>query len=69
MVKLQRRMARKQYLNSKRVYEYERISLGIPKIHHKILGSLLDRDFDFSIRVENEVITITLLPKKAQAQA
>ena len=68
MVRLQRRIAKKQYLNSKRVYVYERISLNIPKMHHRILASLLDRDFDFSIRLENEVITITLSSKKAQVQ-
>ena len=44
MVKLQKRLARKRYLNSKRVYEYERISLHIPKEFHEAIKPYLEED-------------------------
>ncbi len=46
LVRFQMRLARKRYLNSKRVYEYERISLHIPKKFHEIIKPYLNEDLD-----------------------
>ena len=44
LVRIQRRVSRKRYLESKYVYEYERISLGIPrKFHNKVKPFLKQR--------------------------
>ncbi len=68
MVKFQCRISKKRYLNSKRVYKYERLSLDIPKKHHKLLGVLLDRDFDLAVKVEDKTVTITLVSKEIPCQ-
>jgi hypothetical protein len=38
VVKFQRRVSKKRYLNSKRVYKYERISFDIPKRYHRLIN-------------------------------
>ena len=65
MVRLQKRLARKRYLNSKRVYEYERISLHIPRKYHELIKPFLKQDFDVSVAAEKDIIVITLTPTKA----
>jgi hypothetical protein len=65
LVRIQRRVSRKRYLNSKRVYEYERVSLNIPRKYHELLKPFLNQDFDVSIAVEKGYIAITLTPRKA----
>jgi CO dehydrogenase/acetyl-CoA synthase beta subunit len=54
MVKLQKRLARKRYLNSKRVYEYERISLHIPKEFHEAIKPYLEEDLDLKVTTEKD---------------
>ena len=65
MVKLQFRIAKKRYLNSKRVYEYERVSLHIPRKYHELIKPFLNQDFDVSVATEKDIIIITLTPQKA----
>ncbi|MEM2112329.1 MAG: hypothetical protein QXX08_10730 [Candidatus Bathyarchaeia archaeon] len=69
MVRLQKRLAKKRYLKSKRVYEYERISLSIPKIFHEIIRSYLTKDLDVKVAVENDSLFITLTPVKTLRHA
>ena len=38
MVRIQLRIAKKSYLNSKRVYSYQRVGLPIPKKFHKAIN-------------------------------
>ena len=68
MVKLQFRIAKKRYLNSKRVYEYERVSLHIPRKYHELIKPFLKQDFDVSVAAEKDIIVITLTPQKAVQQ-
>lgn len=69
MVRIQRRVSKKRYLNSKRTYEYERITLEIPKKHHETVRPFLERDFDFKVEAEKDHININLVPAKTFRQA
>jgi hypothetical protein len=53
LVRIQRRVSRKRYLNSKRIYEYECVSLHIPRKFHKTVKPFLKQDLnmDMSIKV------------------
>ena len=64
MVRIQRRVSRKRYLNSKRVYEYERVSLHIPRKCHELIKPFLNQDFGVSVAAEKGIIVITLTPQK-----
>ncbi|MCJ7469568.1 hypothetical protein MUO74_03585 [Candidatus Bathyarchaeota archaeon] len=64
MVRLQKRLARKRYLKSKRVYEYERISLHIPRKLHEAIKPYLEEDLDLKVTVEKGSLLITLTPAK-----
>jgi len=68
LVRIQRRVSRKRYLNSKRVYEYERVSLHIPRKYHELIKPFLNQDFDVSVAAEKDIIVITLTPQKAVQQ-
>ena len=60
----QRRVSKKHYLKTKRTYEYERLSLDIPKKYHKTIAPLLNQDFDVEVKLENDVVILTLTPEK-----
>jgi hypothetical protein len=55
-------------LNSKRVYEYERVSLYIPRKYHELIKPFLNQDFDVSVAAEKDIIVITLTPQKTVQQ-
>ena len=65
MVKFQRRVSKKRYLNSKRIYKYERISFDIPKRYHRLINDYSSQEFEVNLTNENGVITIILTPRKA----
>ena len=69
MVRLQMRLARKRYLKSKRVYEYERISLHVPKEFHEAVKPYLEKDLNLKITTENDSLTIVLTPAKTLRHA
>jgi hypothetical protein len=69
LVRFQRRFARKRYLNSKRVYEYERISLHVPKKFHEAIKPFLEEDLDLKVTVEKDSLVVTLTPLKALRHA
>ena len=69
MVRLQKRLARKRYLNSKRMYEYERISLSIPKMFHETIQLYLEQDLDLEVTIENGSLILTLSPVKTLRHA
>ena len=69
MVRLQKRLARKRYLKSKRVYEYERISLHIPKEFHEAIKPYLEEDLDLKVTTERGSLTIILTPVKTLRRA
>ena len=69
MVRFQKRLARKRYLNSKRVYEYERISLHIPKKFHEEIEPYLEEDLDLKVTVEKDSLIIALTPAKTLRHA
>jgi len=69
MVRLQKRLARKRYLKSKQVYEYERISLHIPKKFHETVRPYLKEDLDLEVTAESGSLTIVLTPVKTLRHA
>ena len=64
LVRIQRRVSKKHYLKTKHTYEYERLSLDIPKKYHKTMAPLLNRDFDVEVKLENDSVILTLTPEK-----
>jgi len=64
LVRIQRRVSKKRYLETKRTYEYERLSLDIPRRHHKTIALLLNQDFDVEVKLENDVVILILTPEK-----
>jgi len=46
------------------VYEYERVSLHIPRKHHELIKPFLKQDFGVSVAAEKGCIVITLTPQK-----
>jgi hypothetical protein len=64
LVRIQRKVSRKRYLKSKRTYEYERVSLHIPRKYHELIRPFLNQDFDVSITIEKGLIHITLTPQQ-----
>ena len=69
MVRLQRRLARKRYLKSKQVYEYERISLNIPKKLHQIIRPYLGQDLYSEAMIERDSLFLKLTPVKTLRHA
>jgi len=51
------------------VYEYERVSLHIPRKCHELIRPFLNQDFDVSVAAEKDIIVITLTPQKTVQQA
>ena len=64
LVRIQRRVSKKHYLKTKRTYEYERLSLDIPKKYHQTIAPLLKQDFDVEVKLENDSVILTLTPEK-----
>ena len=64
LVRIQRRVSKKHYLKTKRTYEYERLSLDIPKKYHKTIAPLLKQDFDIEVKLDKGSVILTLTPEK-----
>jgi len=64
LVRIQCRVSRKRYLGSKYVYEYERISLPIPRKFHKTAKPFLKQDLDMDLATKGSYLVITLTPAK-----
>jgi len=64
LVRIQRRVSRKRYLGSKYIYEYERISLPIPRKFHNKVKPFLKQDLDIDINIKGSYLVITLTPAK-----
>ena len=64
MVRIQRRLSRKRYLGSKYVYEYERISLDIPRKFHKTVKPFLKQYLNMDMSIKGSYLVITLTPAK-----
>ena len=60
MVKIQRRIATKSYLNNKRIYKYQRLDLPIPKKYHDIVSSFLKVNLEMNLAVKGRKIFIEL---------
>jgi len=52
LVRIQRRVSRKRYLGSKYIYEYERISMPIPRKFHKTVKPFLKQDLNMDISIK-----------------
>ena len=64
MVKIQTRVSKRHYLKAKRTYEYERMSLDIPKKFHETLKPFLERELGIDVKLENDAVVISLSPVK-----
>jgi hypothetical protein len=64
LVRIQCRVSRKRYLGSKYVYEYERISLDIPRNFHNKVKPFLKQDLNMDISIKGSYLVITLTPAK-----
>jgi len=64
LVRIQLRLSRKRYLGSKYVYEYERISLPIPRKFHKTVKPFLKQDLNMDMSIKGSYLVITLTPTK-----
>ena len=62
MVRIQCRVSRKRYLGSKQVYEYERMSLHIPRKFHNKVKPFLKQDLDMDVAAKEGSLVITLTP-------
>jgi hypothetical protein len=51
------------------VYEYERVSLHIPRKYHELIKPFLNQDLDVSVAAEKDIIIITLAPQKTVQHA
>lgn len=60
MVRIQCRVSRKRYLGSKQVYEYERMSLYIPRKFHNKVKAFLKQDLDMEVTTKGGSLVITL---------
>jgi len=64
MVRIQCRISRKHYLRSKQTYEYERMSLHIPRKFHNKVKPFLKQDLDMNVTTREGSLVITLTPVK-----
>ena len=64
LVRIQLRLSRKRYLESKYVYEYERISLDIPRKFHNKVKPFLKQDLNMDVSIKGSYLVITLTPAK-----
>jgi len=64
LVRIQCRVSRKRYLESKYVYEYERLSLDIPRKFHNKVKPFLKQDLNMDMSIKGSYLVITLTPAK-----
>jgi len=62
MGRFQFRLAKKSYLRGKRIYEYGRISLNMPKKYHSLIIPLLKRDVEIKVTAQDEGVLISVNP-------
>jgi hypothetical protein len=64
LVRIQRRVSRKRYFGSKQVYEYERMSLDIPRKFQGKVKPFLKQDLNMDLSIKGSYLVITLTPAK-----
>jgi len=64
MVRIQWRVSKKCYLRSKHTYEYERITIHVPRRFHNTVKPFLKQDLDINVVTEKDSLVITLTPLK-----
>ena len=64
MVRIQIRVSKRHYLSAKRTYQYERMTIDIPKKFHETLKPLIGQDFNVDVKPEKDSVIITLTPAK-----
>ena len=67
MVKIQRRIATKSYLNDKRIYKYKRLDLSIPKKYHEVVSSFLKVNLEMNLVVRGRKIFIELEDRESKS--
>jgi hypothetical protein len=66
LVKIQRKTHKKQYLQGKGTYKYERLYLPIPKRFNELLKPFLNQTLNIEVKNEADGFTITLSKKPAE---
>jgi hypothetical protein len=64
LVRIQKRQAKKSYLNSKRIYNYGREHVTIIKKYHSATVPFLKQDLEEKVWVESGSLIIKLTPKQ-----
>ena len=64
LVRIQRRVSRKRYLGSKYTYEYERLSLDVPRKLCDKVKPFLKQNLDMDVTIKGSYLIITLTPAK-----
>ena len=62
VVRIYRRMCRKRYLGSKRVYRYERLYVPVPARFHEVVRPFLGRDLRVEVKSEGGLLLVTAAP-------
>jgi hypothetical protein len=60
LVRIQTRVSKRNYLGAKRTYEYERLSLDIPRKFHEAIKPFLNKDLEMEINVQNDSLVVVL---------
>ena len=68
MVRIQCRVSRRRYLGGKQVYEYERMSLHIPRRFHNKVKPFLKQDLNMQVTTKHGSLIITLTPQNVSAR-
>ena len=56
-MKFQVGTVKKLYLNKKRLYEYRRISLNVPRRFHRLVEPFLDKEFQMNVTTDKNAVT------------
>jgi hypothetical protein len=62
LVRIQCRLSRRRYLGGKQMYEYERLSLYIPRRFHNKFRPFLKQDLSMQVTTKEDSLVITLTP-------
>jgi hypothetical protein len=66
LVKIQQRIAPRNYLKGKGKYNYERRNVSVIKRYHPVSNPFLKQELDEKVMVHTGSLVIVLTPKKAK---
>lgn len=60
MVKLRFDKSKRRYMNNKRIYEYDRITLVFPRQYHNMLKHFRDKQLSISVTRKDRSLDVSL---------